>query len=133
MLVIGGVLIGAISRGCSCLGAQTFPDGFGNAIRREPASGTTVEPESKSDSHLARRHVELSIARMAGCYLRSMSDLEPRELPGTGLAISPEFSPDGRSIVFWGDSMLKRLLVDTPGTAITICGSRCGALEHLLE
>jgi serine/threonine-protein kinase len=52
-------------------------------------------------------------------YLRSMSDLEPRELRGTGPAINPVFSPDGRSVAFWGDS-LKYIAIDAPGSAITI-------------
>ena len=52
-------------------------------------------------------------------YLRSMFDLEPRELRGTGPAINPVFSPDGRSVAFWGES-LKHIAIDAPGSAITI-------------
>ena len=55
MLVTGGVLIGAILAAAAVVEVQAVPDGSGNAIRREPASGTTVEPESQSDSPLAGR------------------------------------------------------------------------------
>jgi serine/threonine-protein kinase len=54
-------------------------------------------------------------------YQRSMSDIEPREIPGTGSAINPVFSPDGRSVAFWGGSALKRTVLDVPGAAIKIC------------
>ena len=60
-------------------------------------------------------------------YLRSMSDVEVRAIPGTELARhgrghDPVFSPDGRSIAFWtgADRTLKRIAV-TGGTPITIC------------
>ena len=42
-------------RGCRCHEVQAIPDGPGDTIRRKPASGTTLEPESQSDSPLAGR------------------------------------------------------------------------------
>jgi serine/threonine-protein kinase len=53
-------------------------------------------------------------------YLRSLSDLEPRPIPGADPGIHPAFSPDGQSIVFWADPVLKRLPV-TGGVPVTIC------------
>ena len=58
-------------------------------------------------------------------YLRAMSDVEARAIPGTETQIgvtTPVFSPDGRSIGFWSgaDQTLKRIAV-TGGTPITIC------------
>jgi len=58
-------------------------------------------------------------------YLRSMSELEARAIPGTetgaGVA-NPVFSPDGRSIAFWSiaDQTLKKIAV-SGGAAVTIC------------
>ena len=34
-------------------------------------------------------------------WVRSLDDLEPRPLAGTDNALSPSFSPDGTSVVFW--------------------------------
>lgn len=58
-------------------------------------------------------------------YLRSMSDLTARAIPGTdaGGAISnPAFSPDGKSLVFYAnvDRTLKKVAV-SGGAAVTIC------------
>ena len=60
-------------------------------------------------------------------YLRSMSDLEARAIPGTetaGVVNTPVFSPDGRSIVFWSaaDGTLKKIAV-TGGVPVTICAT----------
>ena len=56
-------------------------------------------------------------------YLRSMSDLEPRPIPGTQQTpVEPAFSPDGRSIAFYAqvDDTIKKIAV-SGGAAVTIC------------
>jgi serine/threonine-protein kinase len=58
-------------------------------------------------------------------YLRKMSELEARPIPGTEVwrgVTNPVFSPDGGSIVFWSgvDSSFKKIAV-TGGAAVTIC------------
>jgi hypothetical protein len=60
-------------------------------------------------------------------YLRAMLDLEPRPIPGIDGSypvISPVFSPDGRSIVFWSgaEEVLKRIAV-TGGAPVTIAAA----------
>ena len=132
MLVVGGVLVGAVLAAAAVWRLRPSPTAPVTRFAVNLPQGQLLNPNRKAIaiSPDGSRVVYSANGRL---YLRSMSELEPRELPGTGLAISPEFSPDGRSIVFWGDSMLKRLLVDTAGTAVTICGSRCGTLEHLVE
>ncbi len=60
-------------------------------------------------------------------YLRSMSDLDAKPIPGTdepGNAYNPVFSPDGRWIVFFSDrsQTLKKIAV-TGGTVVTLCAS----------
>ena len=60
-------------------------------------------------------------------YLRSMSDLEARAIPGTetdGPMVSPVFSADSQSLVFWSqtDRTLKRIGA-SGGMAFTICAS----------
>jgi eukaryotic-like serine/threonine-protein kinase len=58
-------------------------------------------------------------------YLRSMSDLEARPIPGTQQTSNPStpvFSPDGQSIAFLsaGDKAVKKIAVNG-GAAVTIC------------
>jgi len=58
-------------------------------------------------------------------YLRSMSELEARAIPGTEISqgvFNPVFSPDGRSIAFYSgaDLTLKKIAV-SGGAAVTIC------------
>jgi serine/threonine-protein kinase len=58
-------------------------------------------------------------------YLRSMSDLEARPIPGTRQAsppVDPVFSPDSRSIAFYApvDNTIKKIAV-SGGAAVTIC------------
>ena len=57
-------------------------------------------------------------------YLRSMSDLEPRPIPGTQQPqpVEPAFSPDSRSIAFYAqvDNTIKKIAV-SGGAAVTIC------------
>jgi eukaryotic-like serine/threonine-protein kinase len=60
-------------------------------------------------------------------YLRSMSDLDGKPIPGTeesGPVETPVFSPDGRSIVFYSDrdQALKKIAV-SGGSAVTLCSS----------
>jgi serine/threonine-protein kinase len=58
-------------------------------------------------------------------YLRSMSDLEARPIPGTRQTsppVDPVFSPDSRSIAFYApvDNTIKKIAV-SGGAAVTIC------------
>ena len=56
-------------------------------------------------------------------YLRSMSDLEAKPIPGTNLdAASPFFSPDGQWVGFFsfGDSLLRKIAIGG-GSAVALC------------
>jgi serine/threonine-protein kinase len=57
-------------------------------------------------------------------YLRSIAEFEVLPVPGTeklGSVMSPAFSPDGRSLVFFaGDQTLKRISV-SGGALVTVC------------
>ena len=59
-----------------------------------------------------------------GLHLRTIGDLESRPIAGTTFALSPAFSPDGESIVFWDrdDLSLKRVAA-TGGTPVKICAT----------
>ena len=56
-----------------------------------------------------------------GLYLRRISELDARVIPGTEAPlISPFFSPDGQTIAFGVQGQLRRLAV-SGGTPVTIC------------
>jgi serine/threonine-protein kinase len=95
-----------------------------------PARATTrffiLLPEGQRLS-LARQNVAISpdgtrivYAADGKLFLRSMTETEPRAIPGTEGAAHPVFSPDSQSLAFWTDGALKRIAA-TGGTAVTIC------------
>jgi serine/threonine-protein kinase len=53
-------------------------------------------------------------------FVRAMTEIEPRPIPGTEGALHPTFSPDGQSIAFWNDGALKRIDA-SGGTPVTLC------------
>jgi eukaryotic-like serine/threonine-protein kinase len=58
-----------------------------------------------------------------GLYLRSMSALEARRIPGTEATLaSPFFGPDGQSIGYYQDGRLKRIGIDG-GVPVVICAA----------
>ena len=59
-------------------------------------------------------------ATEAGLFLRSVAELAVRAIPGASPGVAPVFSPDGRSIAFYGDSAIKRIATEG-GTAVTLC------------
>ena len=66
-------------------------------------------------------------AANARLYLRLLSDFEATAIPGTTPAVSPVFSPDGQSLVFFAESWLKRIAI-SGGTATPICQVGAGPL-----
>jgi serine/threonine-protein kinase len=89
-------------------------------------------PDGQPFTGFARRVIDISpdgthivYAANARLYLRSMSELSPRAIPGTELyqaVTNPVFSPDGRSIAFYAvsDQTVRRIAV-TGGTAARLC------------
>jgi Tol biopolymer transport system component len=70
-------------------------------------------------------------------YLRSMSDLEARPIPGTQQPegqspFNPVFSPDGQSIAFYSqaDGAIKKIAV-SGGAAVTICPVDVGTFGRM--
>ena len=60
-------------------------------------------------------------------YIRSLSELVPREIDGTSLgtvSLSPVFSPDGENIAFWSqsDNTIKRI-ARSGGAPVTVCAA----------
>src|SRR5262249_6895032 len=76
----------------------------------EPSQTVAISPDGTRVAYTANERL----------YLRSMSDLEPRERSGTQSAIGPAFSPDGQSLAFWAEGALKRISI-TGGSAVPIC------------
>jgi Tol biopolymer transport system component len=61
-------------------------------------------------------------------YLRDLSELESRRIPGTEGARSPFFSPDGRWVGFFSDGALRKVSIEGgPSTHLTETASFFGA------
>ncbi len=74
------------------------------------------------------RHFVYNLA--TGLYLRPMGDLEARLIPGTEAALStPFFSPNGESVGYWQDGVLKRIAISggAPVVIANITSSLFGA------
>jgi serine/threonine-protein kinase len=124
MLVMAGVLIGAAIAALVVWRLGPLPAAAVTRFAVTLPAGQQLNA-NRGALALSPDGTRLVYAADGRLYLRSMSDPEPRELRGTGPAINPVFSPDGRSVAFWGDS-LKHIAIDAPGSAITI--SETGSL-----
>src|SRR5262249_44531455 len=81
-----------------------------------PRQAVTISPDGTRIVYAADRKL----------FLRSMTEIEPRAIPGTEGAAHPVFSPDGQSLAFWTEGALKRIAA-SGGTAVTICLTSPGA------
>ena len=100
--------------------------------RRQPSPPSQVArfafalPPGKTLT-VARRAVAMSpdgsriaFSAEGGLFLRSVADFDAREIRGANPGITPTFSPDGQSLIFYADSAIKRISIDG-GKAVTIC------------
>lgn len=76
----------------------------GVALNKGPAA--VLSPDGSQMAFVAREPGQES-----AIYVRPMSGLEPRRLPGTEAARSPFFSPDGEWIAFFAGGELKKVQV----------------------
>ena len=120
ILAVGGVLVGAIAAAAAVWNFKPVPSPSVVRFVVSLAPGHLLNANRRAIA-ISPDGTRMVYSANGRLFVRSMSEMEARELPGVGLAISPEFSPDGRSVVFYGDSMLKRVLLDNPGTPIAIC------------
>jgi Tol biopolymer transport system component len=59
-------------------------------------------------------------------FVRPVAEDDARPVAGADPGLTPAFSPDGQSIVFWGGGTLKRISI-TGGVPVTICAARVPA------
>jgi serine/threonine-protein kinase len=118
-----GLIVGGIGVGAAMWALRPAP------VR--PVSRFAIPlPEGQQFTNIGRQLVALSpdgttLVYVANqrLFVRSMTDLEPREIPGSAHAtavLNPVFSPDGQAIVFYSDGALKRMPV-SGGSPITVC------------
>jgi serine/threonine-protein kinase len=118
IFIIASVIIGATGTGIVLRDSRPSPGGLTRfAINLPPGQlisqarqGVTISPDGTRVAYAANDRL----------YLRSMSELESREISGTQSAQGPVFSPDGESLAFWAEDALKRIAI-TGGSAVPIC------------
>lgn len=90
----------------------------------EPVAGfqpmVALSPDGQTVVYRARR------AGVTQLFTRALDALEPTPIPGTENATGPFFSPDGRSLGFDADGVLKRVAL-AGGTPVTIGPAPGGA------
>ncbi|MBA3295969.1 MAG: serine/threonine-protein kinase [Acidobacteria bacterium] len=123
MLVVASVLIGAAIAATVVWRLKPLPPTAVTRFALTLPQGHQLNP-NRTAVDVSPDGTRIVYAADGRLYLRSMTELEPRALPGTESAIHPVFSPDGQSIAFWANSALKRIAV-TGGAAVTI--SQIGA------
>jgi Tol biopolymer transport system component len=117
--VVGGVLIGAAVATAVLVKLKTAPTVAVTrfVITLPPGQQLMLPRQAVNISPDGARIVYAADGRL---YVRSMSEVEPRAIPGADPAINPVFSPDGQSLAFWADGSLKRITING-GAPVTIC------------
>jgi eukaryotic-like serine/threonine-protein kinase len=87
------------------------------AITLPPDQGFAVARQAIDFSSDGTRVVYTADGRL---FIRSLSEIEPRLVLGAEPAIHPVFSPDGQSVVYWSESLLKRIAV-SGGGPVRVC------------
>lgn len=110
----GLVVLGMAIGGIAAAAAWQFRSTPAAQVSRFPLA----LPPGQQFTTLARQIVTISpdgtaVAYSAGgrLYLRSLSDIEPRPVPGAEGAIAAVFSPDSQWLAFHADSSIKRIAV----------------------
>jgi Tol biopolymer transport system component len=124
---VAGVLLGGLAAAYAAWTLKPDPP--------RPVTRFTVSlPETSQFTNTGRLLVALSpdganLVYVADqrLFLRPLSGLEPRVIPGSETPVgilNPVFSPDGQSLAFWSaaDVTLKRIAV-TGGAPVTICAA----------
>ena len=114
-----GVLVGAATTAAMLWKPQVSPPASITrfAITLPPGQLLTLPRTSVAISSDGTRIAYAADGRL---FLRSISQVEAQAVPGADPAVLPVFSPDGQWLLFWGDSMLKRISVGG-GVPATIC------------
>jgi serine/threonine-protein kinase len=78
-----------------------------------------ISPDGSTLAYVASRGNQTQL------FVRPLSGLESRPLPGTTNAVAPFFSPDGRWIAFFAGGELKKVAL-SGGTPVTLCEAPVG-------
>ena len=119
MLVLGGVLIGAAMAVALLWKSEPSPAVSVTRFAFPLPQGQQLTGTRQSIA-VSPDGTRVVYAAAGGLFLRSMWDLEARAISAAAPALSPVFSPDGQSLVFWADSVLKRIAIGG-GAAVILC------------
>jgi hypothetical protein len=117
--VVVSVLIGAVVAAAVLVKLKPTPTvAVTRFVITLPAGQQLTLPRQAID--ISRDGTRIVYVAEGRVYLRSLSEVEARAIPGAEPAVGPVFSPDGQSVAFWADGVLKRIAI-SGGTPITIC------------
>ena len=132
-----GVAVGAIALSAACVLALFLSQQQSNAARH-PVRAFVLAPDkapfdfSSFGGNLSvspdGRYMTFSATTAGGkpaLWLRALDSLEARVLPGTEDGSLPFWSPDSRSVAFFGDGKLKRVEI-SGAPPVTICDAPRG-------
>jgi len=130
-----GVMAAALARRpappqVSVLRFSVSPPAGGKFFSRFDTVGLAFSPDGSRLAYLgdetgSAREVAPGTGSRSGVWIRTLSDLEPRRLPGTEGAASVFWSPDGRSVGFFSSGRLLREDV-AGGSPAPICDIASG-------
>jgi Tol biopolymer transport system component len=89
-------------------------------------SDAPAEVAVSPDGRMVAFSAQESGASTSTIWIRAMSALTPRKLPGTEGGILPFWSPDGRDVGFFAGGQLKRTFADGTGVPVIICPAQDG-------
>ena len=92
-----------------------FPIPVGSDVRSTDSAAIT------SDGTTIVYSASEGLQQSQRLFARRIDQISSVALPGTERATRPFFSPNGESVAFWADNMLKRTRLDGTASPVTIC------------
>jgi serine/threonine-protein kinase len=123
--LIGGVLIDRALFGGRAVQSTVARFTVALPAGEELANTNAFNPLALSPDGKTLSYVGAKNGGRAQLYVRRMSDLDAKEIPGTDEASAPFFSPDGQWIGFFAQGKLKKVSIGG-GTAQVLCDAPFG-------